>query len=226
MYYPYQLYVPISLCFPLSLSHSLSVLSLSLSLPLSMFLSLFLSLSLSLSISIYFFIFIYLSIYVFIYVSSLSSLRLFLPFIFYHNPVLYLFRSNREKREERSMFNSHQEDEDEVVQYNANVVIIKDEIAQIFKNSTRSKRTFPEFESGVAAAICLARYVQEPLAEYCALWKSANAVELFGFEALYLDVHPLKVIILYYIFSFLLSSAFTFFPSFLTLFRFIFLRVV
>ena len=92
------------------------------------------------------------------------------------------------------MFNSHQEDEDEAVQYTANVVIIKDEIAQIFKNSTRAKRTFPEFEPGVSAAICLARYVQEPLAEYCALWKNANAVELFGFEALYLDVHPLKVV--------------------------------
>ena len=73
-------------------------------------------------------------------------------------------------------------------------MIIKDDIAQIFKNSTRAKRTFPEFEPGVSAAICLARYVQEPLAEYCALWKNANAVELFGFEALYLDVHPLKVI--------------------------------
>ena len=36
-------------------------------------------------------------------------------------------------------------------------------------------------------------YLQEPLAEYCALWKSANAIEVFGFEALYLDVHPLKV---------------------------------
>ena len=220
------LFASLFLCLTLSLSSLSLSISISLSLSLCSFLSSSLSLYPSQSQSISSSLSIYLSIYVFIDVSSLSSLRLFLPFIFYHNPVLYLFRSNREKREERSMFNSHQEDEDEVVQYNANVVIIKDEIAQIFKNSTRSKRTFPEFESGVAAAICLARYVQEPLAEYCALWKSANAVELFGFEALYLDVHPLKVIILYYIFSFLLSSAFTFFPSFFTLFRFIFLRVV
>jgi hypothetical protein len=34
--------------------------------------------------------------------------------------------------------------------------------------------------------------VQEPLAEYCSLWRSANPVELFGYEALYVDIHPLK----------------------------------
>ena len=37
------------------------------------------------------------------------------------------------------------------------------------------------------------RYAQEPLVEYCNLWTSCDAVEVFGYEALYLDLHPLKV---------------------------------
>jgi hypothetical protein len=30
------------------------------------------------------------------------------------------------------------------------------------------------------------------LAEYASLWTSCNSVEVFGYEALFLDVHPLK----------------------------------
>ena len=70
---------------------------------------------------------------------------------------------------------------------------MNDELATLFKISSRSKKLFPDLEPGVAAAVCLARYVQEPLAEYCALWTSVDAVECFGYEALILDTHPLKV---------------------------------
>jgi hypothetical protein len=52
---------------------------------------------------------------------------------------------------------------------------------------------FPELVPGAAAAVCLARFAQEPLAEYCNLWTAANATELFGFEALFLQLHPLQV---------------------------------
>jgi transcription elongation factor SPT6 len=51
---------------------------------------------------------------------------------------------------------------------------------------------FPELDSGFHAAVCLARLAREPLAEYCNIWTSSNASEVFGYEALYLDVHPQK----------------------------------
>ena len=52
---------------------------------------------------------------------------------------------------------------------------------------------FPDLQPGTCAAVSLARFVQDPLIEYCALWTSADAVEIFGYENLYLDLHPLKV---------------------------------
>jgi transcriptional accessory protein Tex/SPT6 len=103
------------------------------------------------------------------------------------------YRERRVEREERlGGFVHHRDDEEGLTNYNANVIIVKDDLSAIFKISPRAKKMFPEFEQGVSAAICLARYVQEPLAEYCSLWTSANAIEVFGYEALFLDVHPLK----------------------------------
>lgn len=52
---------------------------------------------------------------------------------------------------------------------------------------------FPDLQPGTCAAVSLGRYAQEPLMEYCSLWTSADAVEMFGYESLYLDLHPLKV---------------------------------
>jgi transcriptional accessory protein Tex/SPT6 len=52
---------------------------------------------------------------------------------------------------------------------------------------------FPDLQPGSCAAVSLARFAQEPLMEYCALWTCADSVEVFGYEALYLDLHPLKV---------------------------------
>ena len=51
---------------------------------------------------------------------------------------------------------------------------------------------FPEQQPGTACAVSLARFVQEPLAEYCAMWSSADAVGTFGHELLFLNIHPLK----------------------------------
>jgi hypothetical protein len=73
-------------------------------------------------------------------------------------------------------------------------VIVNDEIAKIFKNSLRAKHLFPDLHHGCAAAICLARFVQEPLAEVCNLWTLADANEIFGFESFFLNLHPLKVL--------------------------------
>lgn len=73
------------------------------------------------------------------------------------------------------------------------VIVVNDDLAKIFKSSPRAKSLFPDLSLGGAAAICLARYVQEPLAEYCNLWTLADANELFGFESYFLNLHPLKV---------------------------------
>ncbi len=80
----------------------------------------------------------------------------------------------------------------------AQVAIVKDDVANIFKRSPRAKKLFPELQPGTCAAISLARFAQEPLMEYCSLWCSADAVETFGYELLYLDLHPLKVAQFFY----------------------------
>lgn len=71
------------------------------------------------------------------------------------------------------------------------VMVIKDELPRIFMNSPRSKEMFSDLQPGEAAAVCLARFAQEPLAEYCCAWKIANSQEVFGYELLFLKVHPL-----------------------------------
>lgn len=40
--------------------------------------------------------------------------------------------------------------------------------------------------------LTIERYVQEPLAEYCLMWTSADGRGNFGYETLCLDLHPLK----------------------------------
>jgi len=102
-------------------------------------------------------------------------------------------RIKRERREnEENDYANHVDDDEEFMEYKAKTIIVKDEIAKIFKGSKRSKKMFPELDSGFHAAICMARFVREPLAEYCNIWTSANASEVFGYEALYIDVHPYK----------------------------------
>lgn len=56
----------------------------------------------------------------------------------------------------------------------------------------RAKALHPSTPAGVCAAISMARTIQEPLAELCNLWTSADSNGLFGAEAFYLDLHPLK----------------------------------
>jgi len=75
--------------------------------------------------------------------------------------------------------------------YNPQAMIVKDDISEIFKLSPRAAKMFPNFQQNMTAAICLGRFVQEPLAEYCNLWSCANAAGVFGFEALFLKLHPM-----------------------------------
>lgn len=77
--------------------------------------------------------------------------------------------------------------------YEPQVIIIKDDVANIFKRSTRAKSIFPDIEANACAAVSLARMAYEPLLEYCSLWQSVDSSKLFGFETIYLDLHPLQV---------------------------------
>ncbi len=87
---------------------------------------------------------------------------------------------------------NYADEDEEFVPYRAQVMIVKDELARIFQNSDRRKKLFPELQPAEAAAVCLARYAQEPLAEYCSAWNAASSQETFGYELLFLPVHPLK----------------------------------
>lgn len=98
----------------------------------------------------------------------------------------------REIEEDLKDMNNNNRDDD-FTPYSANVIIITDDLACIFKNSPRSKRMLPDLQPSECAAVSLARYTQEPLAEYCSAWMNANAQDIFGFELLFLKVHPLQV---------------------------------
>lgn len=73
------------------------------------------------------------------------------------------------------------------------MVILDDTVPNILKNSSRREILFPDLPSETAAAICLARFAQEPLSEYCSIWRSVDSSYLFGYEVLYMKLHPLQV---------------------------------
>ena len=103
--------------------------------------------------------------------------------------------SAREERRGRSYYgydDEYGDDDEEDQLFNPDVLLVKDDVARIFGSSTRAKKMFPEILPGGASAICLARFVQDPLAEYANMWTSADSVGFFGYESFYLDIHPLK----------------------------------
>lgn len=80
----------------------------------------------------------------------------------------------------------------EVTVFQPDVILAKDDLARLFKMSRRSKKMFPDFLPEISAAISLGRYVQEPLAEFCSMWQTADNTGRFGTESIHLDIHPLK----------------------------------
>ena len=100
--------------------------------------------------------------------------------------------ARREENEEKGDMNEYEYYEDEFYKYEADVLFINDKITEIFQRSSRAQKLCPEMQPGACAAVCLGRYVREPLAEYCSLWTCCNAVGVFGHEALHLRLHPLQ----------------------------------
>jgi hypothetical protein len=100
-------------------------------------------------------------------------------------------RQRREAREDAGDYGDYTEYGEKP--YSPQVLIVVDNIARIFRASKRSTRIFPDYDKSVAAAVCLGRFIQEPLSEYCGLWSSSDASGAFGSDALFLDLHPLVV---------------------------------
>lgn len=102
-------------------------------------------------------------------------------------------RQRKFEREDAGDFGDYSEYDHMNTEYTAQVLIVDDAIAQIFKRSSRSTDLFPEYYPAVCGAICMARYVLEPLTEFCGMWQSVDSLGNFGYEALFLNLHPLKV---------------------------------
>jgi hypothetical protein len=73
------------------------------------------------------------------------------------------------------------------------VIILYDHVPNILKNSPRKTILFPDLPTDTAAAVSLARLALEPLAEYSNLFRAVDSKYTFGYEALYLNLHPLQV---------------------------------
>ena len=69
-----------------------------------------------------------------------------------------------------------------------NIVLIKDEVARLFRNSKRAEKEFPTFHPTLRYCISLGRSAQEPLFEYGALFGTEK-------EVLFLQLHPLQKMI-------------------------------
>jgi transcription elongation factor SPT6 len=85
------------------------------------------------------------------------------------------------------------DEDDEDFEYKPEVILVNDDLARIFAQSRRCKTLFPDLDPGIAGAACLARYVQDPLAEYCNMWTTCDGVGNFGFGSLFLDLLPQQV---------------------------------
>ena len=105
-----------------------------------------------------------------------------------------LVQAERNSRRNRRGYNYMDDysDDEENLSFNPDVILVRDDVARIFGSSTRAKKMFPEILPGGASAICLARYVQDPLNEFANMWTSADSIGFFGFESFYLDIHPLQ----------------------------------
>lgn len=84
------------------------------------------------------------------------------------------------------------DDEDDDDLFEPEVLLLNDDVPQIYGASSRARSAFPGIPPGAAAGVSLARMVQNPVAEYANMWRSADAIGMFGFETLFLDLHPLQ----------------------------------
>lgn len=72
------------------------------------------------------------------------------------------------------------------------MIIVDDDLVNVFKTSSRARTLLPDLSVNATAAVGLARFAKDPLIEYANLWMSTDATGNFGYEVLYLNLHPLQ----------------------------------
>ncbi len=72
------------------------------------------------------------------------------------------------------------------------VEFVCEDVALVFSASARSAQEFPDFHPNHRAAICLARYLQNPLIELAGMWMTMDSQGELGSEMLSLQFHPLQ----------------------------------
>lgn len=85
------------------------------------------------------------------------------------------------------------DDEDgDDLDWKCNADLIDDSVSQVFGESPRGKKEFPDHPRSLRVAISVARYGKDPLAEIAYAWNVASDSGLFGTELLYINIHPMQ----------------------------------
>lgn len=96
-----------------------------------------------------------------------------------------------EKFQSSTRFYDGEEEEDDE-DWKCNADLIDDSVSQVFAHSPRGKKEFPDLPPNLRAAISIARYGKDPLAEIAYSWNVASDAGLFGTELLYINIHPMQ----------------------------------
>ncbi len=72
------------------------------------------------------------------------------------------------------------------------VEYVHEDVALVFSASARSAQEMPDFHPNHRAAVCLARYLQNPLVELAGMWMTMDSQGELGSEMLSLQFHPLQ----------------------------------
>ncbi len=72
------------------------------------------------------------------------------------------------------------------------VEYVREDVALVFSASVRSEQEMPDTHPNHRAAVCLARYLQNPLIELAGMWMTMDSQGELGSEMLSLQFHPLQ----------------------------------
>lgn len=84
------------------------------------------------------------------------------------------------------------DEDDEDLDWKCNADLIDDSVSQVFGESPRGKKEFPDHPPALRVAISIARYGKDPLAELAYAWNVASDSGLFGTELLYMNINPMQ----------------------------------
>jgi transcription elongation factor SPT6 len=84
------------------------------------------------------------------------------------------------------------DEDDEDLDWKCNAELVDDSVSQVFGESPRGKKEFPDQPAALRVAISVARYGKDPVAELAYAWNVASDTGLFGTELLYINIHPMQ----------------------------------